>query len=107
MRRTFVALVCTLIWACRSANPGESMGDAALAPATSSTAPPSSTVVPEDARSAPLPSVASTGTGSSPSMSIPHVHHYVCPMHPKVVRNAPGDCPECGMHLVPRDGGQK
>jgi Cu+-exporting ATPase len=24
---------------------------------------------------------------------------YTCPMHPEVVRDAPGDCPECGMAL--------
>src|SRR5438045_1333248 len=30
---------------------------------------------------------------------------YVCPMHPAVVRDEPGDCPICGMRLVPRDGG--
>lgn len=29
---------------------------------------------------------------------------YVCPMHPEVVRNAPGRCPECGMNLVPSKG---
>ncbi len=27
---------------------------------------------------------------------------YTCPMHPEVVRNAPGDCPKCGMALEPR-----
>lgn len=26
---------------------------------------------------------------------------YVCPMHPQIVRDAPGDCPICGMTLVP------
>ena len=25
---------------------------------------------------------------------------YVCPMHPEVVRTAPGTCPICGMQLV-------
>ena len=25
---------------------------------------------------------------------------YTCPMHPEVLRNAPGDCPLCGMALV-------
>jgi Cu+-exporting ATPase len=27
---------------------------------------------------------------------------YVCPMHPEVVRDAPGACPKCGMALEPR-----
>ncbi|HET9869658.1 MAG TPA: heavy metal translocating P-type ATPase, partial [bacterium] len=26
---------------------------------------------------------------------------YTCPMHPEVVRDRPGDCPKCGMHLEP------
>ncbi|WP_421880410.1 copper-transporting P-type ATPase [Pacificispira sp.] len=26
---------------------------------------------------------------------------YVCPMHPEVRQDGPGDCPTCGMHLVP------
>ena len=26
---------------------------------------------------------------------------YTCPMHPEVVRDAPGKCPTCGMNLVP------
>src|SRR5690349_2247439 len=38
---------------------------------------------------------------------------YTCPMHPEVVRDAPGSCPKCGMALVPRakspavDGGSR
>nr|WP_188678670.1 copper-translocating P-type ATPase [Amylibacter cionae] len=27
---------------------------------------------------------------------------YVCPMHPEVQQDGPGDCPKCGMHLVPK-----
>lgn len=26
---------------------------------------------------------------------------FVCPMHPEVRQDTPGDCPQCGMHLVP------
>ena len=25
---------------------------------------------------------------------------YTCPMHPEIVRDAPGNCPICGMTLV-------
>lgn len=28
---------------------------------------------------------------------------YTCPMHPDVVQNEPGQCPKCGMNLVPRE----
>jgi len=28
---------------------------------------------------------------------------YTCPMHPEVVRSEPGNCPICGMTLVPRE----
>ena len=27
---------------------------------------------------------------------------YTCVMHPEVVQDHPGDCPKCGMHLVPK-----
>ncbi|PYM45549.1 MAG: heavy metal translocating P-type ATPase, partial [Candidatus Rokuibacteriota bacterium] len=27
---------------------------------------------------------------------------YTCPMHPEIVRSAPGSCPICGMALEPR-----
>ena len=26
---------------------------------------------------------------------------YTCPMHPEIVRDAPGECPICGMALEP------
>jgi P-type Cu+ transporter len=29
---------------------------------------------------------------------------YTCPMHPEVVKDGPGDCPKCGMALVPIGG---
>ena len=29
---------------------------------------------------------------------------YVCPMHPDVVRDAPGRCPICGMYLEQKGG---
>lgn len=35
---------------------------------------------------------------------MPDAARYTCPMHPQVVRDAPGDCPICGMDLVERQG---
>ena len=32
----------------------------------------------------------------------PTAKQYTCPMHPEVVRDAPGKCPKCGMTLVPK-----
>jgi len=33
-----------------------------------------------------------------------HGASYTCPMHPEILRDAPGDCPICGMALVPIAG---
>ena len=30
-----------------------------------------------------------------------HNQKYTCPMHPEVVKDEPGECPKCGMNLVP------
>ncbi len=27
---------------------------------------------------------------------------FICPMHPEVTSGTPGDCPKCGMHLIPK-----
>jgi Cu2+-exporting ATPase len=35
--------------------------------------------------------------------SLPAARAYTCPMHPEVVRDAPGSCPICGMDLVAKD----
>lgn len=37
------------------------------------------------------------------STASPDHQIYTCPMHPEVVSDQPGDCPKCGMHLVPQD----
>ena len=34
--------------------------------------------------------------------SAPNEIEYTCPMHPEIVRDAPGSCPICGMALEPR-----
>ncbi|ODT85462.1 MAG: copper-translocating P-type ATPase [Nitrosomonadales bacterium SCN 54-20] len=40
-------------------------------------------------------------SGSRPLSEVPQ---WTCPMHPEIVRDAPGDCPICGMALVPIAG---
>ncbi|WP_291994976.1 heavy metal translocating P-type ATPase [Candidatus Accumulibacter sp. ACC003] len=42
-----------------------------------------------------------TGAHKKPSPPVPAGTQYTCPMHPEVVRDAPGDCPKCGMALEP------
>src|SRR5436853_5101685 len=39
----------------------------------------------------------------TPNASPPahHAQRYTCPMHPEIVRAEPGQCPKCGMTLVP------
>jgi P-type Cu+ transporter len=44
---------------------------------------------------APKPAAAPASSGAQ----------YTCPMHPEVVKDAPGDCPICGMALVPMGAG--
>ena len=38
---------------------------------------------------------------ATPRTAAPAGTQYTCPMHPEIVRNAPGDCPICGMALEP------
>lgn len=40
--------------------------------------------------------------GSAPPGAAPLASSslYTCPMHPEIVRDAPGRCPECGMTLT-------
>jgi len=42
-----------------------------------------------------------TGPAAAATPSGPGGRRYTCPMHPEIVRDAPGDCPKCGMTLVP------
>ena len=49
--------------------------------------------------------MAQTLTGEErrqPAESTASLTEYVCPMHPEIVRNAPGNCPICGMALEPK-----
>ena len=49
-----------------------------------------------------------TETSSAPEQAAPQEHSpehattYTCPMHPEIIRDKPGNCPICGMKLVPK-----
>ena len=42
-----------------------------------------------------------TGAHKKPTAAVPKGTQYTCPMHPEIIRDAPGDCPKCGMALEP------
>jgi hypothetical protein len=58
-----------------------------------------------DAQAAPL-TAPNTLHASAPSPPPTHIATtqplYVCPMHPEVTSDKPGQCPKCGMTLVKR-----
>src|SRR5713101_2777052 len=55
------------------------------------------------AQSAPAPDPV-RGKPAVAGAVTPGVVAYTCPMHPEIVRDAPGHCPICGMALVPIAG---
>ena len=68
------------------------------------------------AETTPLPERESLSTrapvqespGTTPATHVhdhaaPQADSYTCPMHPQVVKNAPGKCPICGMNLVKKE----
>jgi hypothetical protein len=71
----------------------------APSPKMSSTLNPSDTdVTPAQSTSAGAPAAGSGASSAAPS-AVPVV--YTCPHHPKVMEAEPGECPFCGMKLVP------
>lgn len=57
---------------------------------------------PLTASSQPVPSSVTFAHGSAPSDTpAAATQAYVCPMHAEVTSQAPGECPKCGMKLVP------
>ncbi len=66
----------------------------------------------DTARSAHTPAHTPTTTATAPKVNatpaagatLPAAARYTCPMHPEILRAAPGDCPICGMALVPIAG---
>lgn len=45
--------------------------------------------------------VASCGKPKEPAHAAAQKQYYQCPMHPQIIRDAPGKCPICGMDLMP------
>ena len=45
-----------------------------------------------------------SGNSTRIARHMPEGTTYTCPMHPEVTRDAPGDCPICGMALEPVGG---
>jgi Cu+-exporting ATPase len=53
-----------------------------------------------DGNATPTPAAAPPSAASTAPVAAGT--EYTCPMHPEIVRNAPGNCPICGMALEPR-----
>ena len=57
----------------------------------------------------PVPDPANPAVGTEPAApavqpvapAAPAAQEYTCPMHPEVRATQPGQCPKCGMNLVP------
>jgi Cu+-exporting ATPase len=47
---------------------------------------------------------AGPDSSSSSALTAGANPQWTCPMHPEILRDAPGDCPICGMALVPIAG---
>lgn len=47
------------------------------------------------------PSIYTSGHAAAPKKPSPANAQYTCPMHPEILRDAPGACPICGMALEP------
>jgi len=57
--------------------------------------------VPHQGRSSPSVATAPQLRPKSADVAAPSGTVYVCPMHPQIRRDAPGNCPICGMALEP------
>ena len=57
----------------------------------------------EPTKNEPAHSATSAPPGQAPVREEPGKHHhvYTCPMHPEVRSDKPGQCPKCGMTLIP------
>ncbi|HYQ46196.1 MAG TPA: efflux RND transporter periplasmic adaptor subunit [Polyangiaceae bacterium] len=101
--------------------PDEARGESSAAPAMSNRAVAPAAVAPRvkqrssnstpgtatPASAAPSRPASPESSASAASAATPTTTVYTCPMHPEVRSNAPGQCPKCGMTLVPMNGGAK
>lgn len=56
---------------------------------------------PAPAKTAPTAAPAADRDAELKEHALAHARGYVCPMHPDVKSDGPGECPICGMDLVP------
>jgi len=52
------------------------------------------------ASAAAAPPLGAAPSAHAHDHATPMADTYTCPMHPQIVKNAPGQCPICGMNLV-------
>ena len=57
------------------------------------------TLIPVMSTNAPQPKLENSSATNSPAPDAKQ--RYTCPMHPEVISDHPGECPKCGMTLVP------
>ncbi len=79
------------------ANPSAFIG---AAPDANNMRPRPRTAHPQTTSSAALKTHGTPAAGAT----LPAAARYTCPMHPEILRAVPGDCPICGMALVPVAG---
>jgi hypothetical protein len=63
-------------------------------------------LVPQGKQAAPAPAPASAAPKTAKDEGSPKAIVYTCPMHAEVTSSQPGQCPKCGMNLVPKKADQ-
>jgi len=85
--------------------PDDELPDTRATPATSGSSAPAWPMPASTAAPKPIKRPPPAAKGSAASKSAPAATVYTCPMHPEVQSDAPGQCPKCGMTLVPMHEG--